>query len=162
MLIFATGFDALRGAYDALAIEGEGGRRLKEQWSPGARTLFGMLNHGFPNLFMVMGPMGTLGNIPRSIEYNVEWVSDLLRHARDHGHTRIEASAQSVDDWMAHVQQCSLGLLSNEVDSWMTGVNTNVEGRSQRVLARYSGSLQQFRSQAGAFAAGGYAGLQIR
>ena len=161
MLIFATGFDALRGAYDALAIEGEGGCKLKEQWSPGARTLFGMLNPGFPNLFMVMGPMGTLGNIPRSIEYNVEWVSDLLRYARDHGHTRVQASAQSVDDWMAHVQQCSVGLLSNEVDSWMTGVNTNVEGRSQRVLARYSGSLQQFRERAGAFAAGGYAGLQM-
>jgi len=110
---------------------------------------------------MVMGPMGTLGNIPRSIEYNVEWVSGLLRHARDQGHTRVEASRESVETWMAHVQACSVGLLSNEVDSWMTGVNTNVEGRSQRVLARYSGSLQQFREQAGAFAAADYAGLRM-
>ena len=161
MLIFATGFDALRGAYDALPIEGVNGSKLREHWSPGARTLFGMLNHGFPNLFMVMGPMGTLGNIPRSIEYNVEWVSGLLRHARDQGHTRVEASRESVETWMAHVQACSVGLLSNEVDSWMTGVNTNVEGRSQRVLARYSGSLQQFREQAGAFAAADYAGLRM-
>jgi cation diffusion facilitator CzcD-associated flavoprotein CzcO len=161
MLIFATGFDALRGAYDALPIEGVNGSKLREHWSPGARTLFGMLNHGFPNLFMVMGPMGTLGNIPRSIEYNVEWVSGLLRHARDQGHTRVEASHESVEAWMAHVQACSVGLLSNEVDSWMTGVNTNVEGRSQRVLARYSGSLQQFREQANAFAAAGYTGLSL-
>ena len=160
MLIFATGFDALRGSYDALPIQGVDGLALRDYWSPGARTLFGMLNHGFPNLCMVLGPMGTYGNIPRSIEYNVEWVTDLLRHARDHGLTRIEATPESVEGWMEHVRASAQGLLSNEVDSWMTGVNTNVEGRSQRVLARYSGTLQAFRDQAGAFSAAGYAGLR--
>jgi hypothetical protein len=135
------------------------GRRLKDDWQGGARTLFGIQNHGFPNLMMVMGPMGMLGNIPRAIEYNVEWVSDLLRYARDRGHTRIEARLDSVDAWMAHVHECSLGLLSNEVDSWMTGVNTNVAGRQQRVLARYSGSALEYKRRADAFAAQGYPGL---
>jgi cation diffusion facilitator CzcD-associated flavoprotein CzcO len=159
MIIFATGFDALTGAYDALPLEGVQGRRLKDDWQGGARTLFGIQNHGFPNLMMVMGPMGMLGNIPRAIEYNVEWVSDLLRYARDRGHTRIEARLDSVDAWMAHVHECSLGLLSNEVDSWMTGVNTNVAGRQQRVLARYSGSALEYKRRADAFAAQGYPGL---
>ena len=38
---------------------------------------------GFPNMFMLMGPHTALGNIPRSIEYNVDWVTGLLAlHAR--------------------------------------------------------------------------------
>ena len=161
MLIFATGFDALTGAYDALALEGTQGQRLKDAWQGGARTLFGVQNHGFPNLFMVMGPMGMLGNIPRAIEYNVEWVTDLLRHVQGQGYTRVEATRASVDDWMSHVQECSVGLLSNEIDSWMTGVNTNVAGRTTRVLARYSGSALEYKKRAEAFAAAGYPGLQF-
>jgi hypothetical protein len=62
---------------------------------------------------------------------------------------------------MDYVKQCSIGLLSNEVNSWMTGVNTNVEGKSTRVLARYSGSGPEFRSRSNAVAAGGYRELQL-
>jgi hypothetical protein len=43
---------------------------------------------GFPNMFMVMGPHTALGNIPRSIEYNVEWVTGVIQHLRDNGLTR--------------------------------------------------------------------------
>jgi hypothetical protein len=51
---------------------------------------------GFPNLMMLMGPHTALGNIPRSIEYNVGWVSGLVRYARDHRLTRVEATAEGV------------------------------------------------------------------
>ena len=46
----------------------------------------------FPNMLMLMGPHTALGNIPRSIEYNVDWVTGLLRYAREHGLTRVEAT----------------------------------------------------------------------
>ena len=51
---------------------------------------------GFPNMMMLMGPHTALGNIPRSIEYNVDWVTGLLRHAREHGLTRVEATDAGV------------------------------------------------------------------
>jgi len=159
MIIFATGFDALTGAYDAMDIRGTGGRSLKDQWAQGARTFYGILNDGFPNLLMVMGPMGSLGNIPRAIEYNVEWVSGLLRHMRDHQRDRVEVPRAGVDAWMEVVRKASVGLLSNEVNSWMTGVNSNVAGRTTRVLARYSGTGPEYRARADAVAAGGYADL---
>jgi cation diffusion facilitator CzcD-associated flavoprotein CzcO len=159
MIIFATGFDALTGAYDAMDIRGADGRSLKDQWAQGARTFFGILNDGFPNLLMVMGPMGALGNIPRAIEYNVEWVSGLLRHMRDQQRDRVEVPRAGVDAWMDVVRKASQGLLSNEVNSWMTGVNSNVAGRTTRVLARYSGTGPEYRAQADAIAAGGYAEL---
>jgi cation diffusion facilitator CzcD-associated flavoprotein CzcO len=156
MIVFATGFDALTGAYDAMEIIGTEGRRLDAQWAAGARTFLGMQNAGFPNLMMVMGPMGALGNIPRSIEHNVDWITGLLRHARDQGLTRVEASQGAVDAWMEVVRQTAQGLLSNEVDSWMTGVNRNVEGRSERRLARYSGTGPEYRARCEAVAAAGY------
>ncbi len=161
MIIFATGFDALTGAYDQIDIRGTGGQRLKDQWKGGAKTFFGIQNAGFPNLLMVMGPMGALGNIPRSIEYNVEWVTGLLRHLRDHRLTRVEVRPEGVQAWMDVCRKASAGLLSNEVNSWMTGVNFNVEGKTERVLARYSGTGPDYRAKADAVAAGGYRELDL-
>jgi hypothetical protein len=51
------------------------------------------------------------------------------------------------------------GLLSNEVDSWMTGVNSNVEGKTTRRLARWSGTAPEYRSRAEAVIAQGWRGL---
>lgn len=105
---------------------------------------------------MLMGPHTALGNIPRSIEYNVEWVTGLLRHARDHQLSRVEATAAGVASWTDHVKSLGVGLLSNEVNSWMTGINTNVEGKQTRIIARYSGSAPAYRARCDAVAADGY------
>src|SRR4249920_814947 len=94
----------------------------------------------FPNMMMLMGPHTALGNIPRSIEYNVDWVTGLLRFARANALTRIEATEAGVKSWTEHVKSLGVGLLSNEIDSWMTGINRNVAGKSERIIARYSGS----------------------
>src|SRR3546814_14652759 len=36
-----------------LTVTGRGGRSLAEHWRGGARTLFGMQTHGFPNFFVL-------------------------------------------------------------------------------------------------------------
>lgn len=115
---------------------------------------------GFPNLMMLIGPHMALGNIPRSIEYNVEWVSDLLGDATRRGITRIEAGDAAVAEWTAHVRDLGQGLLSNEIDSWMTGVNRNVAGKNVRIINRYSGSAPAYRARCEAVAAAGYAGVR--
>ncbi len=156
IIIYATGFDALTGAFDRIDFRGAEGVRLKEKWSGGARTFVGMMVDGFPNLFMLLGPHTALGNIPRSIEYNVDWVSRLLGHMTERGLTRADARPEAVAAWMAHVMACGEGLLTNEVDSWMTGVNRNVEGKQTRVIARYSGSAPEYRAWCERVAEGGY------
>ena len=130
-------------------------------WSGGARTLIGMLVEGFPNLMMLLGPHTALGNIPRSIEYNVDWVSHLLDHMKQRGQTHAAARPEAVADWMDHVMECGEGLLSNQVDSWFTGVNSNVEGKQTRVIARYSGSAPDYRAKCERIAAGGYQELLL-
>ena len=161
MIIYATGFDAITGGFDRIDIRGTEGQRLKDAWKDGPRTYLGVQVEGFPNMMMLMGPHTALGNIPRSIEYNVEWVTRLVRHMRDNGLTYAAATTEGVAGWTEHVRAIGTGLLSNEIDSWMTGVNTNVEGKQTRIIARYSGSAPEYRARCDAVAADGFRELAL-
>ena len=159
MIIYATGFDAVTGSFDRIDIRGVDGLRLKDRWKQGPETWLGVLVDQFPNMMMIIGPHTALGNIPRSIEYNVDWVTGLIRYARDNGLTRLEATGTAVQEWTDHVKSLGVGLLSNEVDSWMTGVNRNVEGKQVRIINRYSGTAPAYRAKCDAVAAEGYKDL---
>jgi cation diffusion facilitator CzcD-associated flavoprotein CzcO len=161
IIIYATGFDAITGSFDRIDFQGEDGLRLKDKWAGGPRTYLGVMVEGFPNMMMLMGPHTALGNIPRSIEYNVEWVTGLIRYARGHDLTRVAATAAGVASWTDHVKSLGVGLLSNEVNSWMTGINSNVEGKQTRIIARYSGSAPAYRARCDAVAADGYRELAL-
>ena len=56
----------------------------------------------------------------------------------------------------ANVKKLGEGLLSNEVDSWMTGINSNVDGKQTRIIARYSGSAPAYRAWCDEVATNGY------
>ena len=156
IIIYATGFDAITGSFDRIDFRGVNGARLKDKWKSGPQTFLGVLVDGFPNMMMLMGPHTALGNIPRSIEYNVDWVTGLIRHARENNLTRVEATAAGVTSWTDHVKALGVGLLSNEVNSWMTGINSNVDGKQTRIVARYSGSAPAYRARCDEVAASRY------
>ena len=161
MIIYATGFDAITGSFDRIDIRGLDGKRLKDRWSHGPETYLGTMVDGFPNMLMLIGPHMALGNIPRSIEHKVDWVTDLMRYARDHKVTRIEATADEVKTWTDHVKELGEGNLLFEVNSWMTGVNTNVEGKQVRIVNRYSGSAPAYRARCDEVAAHEYRELAL-
>ena len=161
IIVYATGFDAITGSFDRIDIRGAGGQRLKDKWANGPQTFLGVQVEGFPNMFMLMGPHTALGNIPRSIEYNVDWVTGLLRHMREHDLSRADVRPEAVAAWTDHVKALGEGLLSNEVNSWMTGINTNVEGKQTRIIARYSGSAPAYRARCDEVAAKGYPELAL-
>ncbi len=161
IIIFATGFDAITGSFDRIDLRGVDGLRLKDRWKNGPETFLGVMVDGFPNMTMLMGPHTALGNIPRSIEYNVDWVTNLIRHARENNLTRVEATASGVTAWTDHVKALGVGLLSNEVNSWMTGINSNVEGKQTRIVARYSGSAPAYRARCDEVAAKRYDELAL-
>ena len=161
IIIYATGFDAIVGSFDRIDLRGAGGLPLKAKWTGGPKTYLGVMVEDFPNMMMLMGPHTALGNIPRSIEYNVEWVTGVIRHAMEHGLTRVAATADGVAAWTDHVKSLGVGLLSNEIDSWMTGVNSNLDGRQTRIVARYSGSAPAYRERCDQVAAEGYRELAL-
>jgi len=161
MIIYATGFDAITGAFDRIDIRGIDGRRLKDEWRDGPQTYLGVLVEGFPNMLMAMGPHAGLGNFPRAAEYNVNWVTDLIRHAHERGLTRIAATPAGTARWTDHVKEMGQGLLANEVDSWMTGINRNIEGKQTRKIMRYSGGYPAYREHCDAVAAEAYRELAL-
>ena len=161
MIIYATGFDAITGAFDQIDIRGVGGVSLKDKWSNGPVTLLGILVDGFPNFMMVMGPHAGLGNFPRAVEFTSDWVTALIGHARDNGLTRVDATPAAAKGWTDHVIETNEGLLFTEVDSWMTGINRNLEGKQVRRVMRYSGGHPAFRQHCEAVTAGGYRELSL-
>ncbi|MGZ5755606.1 MAG: flavin-containing monooxygenase [Burkholderiales bacterium] len=156
MLIYATGFDGVTGAFDRIDFRGPGGVRLRDVWADGPRTYLGQLVDGFPNLLMVLGPHTARGNIPRAIEHSVEWQTGLLRFMREHNYIRVETRPEHVVEWTQTVVKAAQRLLSWKVDSWQTGVNRNVEGRSVRRVLGYNGNAVNYRRVTAEVAAGGY------
>jgi cation diffusion facilitator CzcD-associated flavoprotein CzcO len=161
MIIYATGFDAITGAFDQIDIRGVGGVSLKDKWANGPVTLLGILVDRFPNFMMVMGPHAGLGNFPQAVEYTSDWVTGLIRHAHDKGLTRVDATPEAAKTWTDHVIETNEGLLFTEVDSWMTGINSNVEGKQVRRVMRYSGGHPAFRQHCDAISTNGYKELSM-
>ena len=161
LIIYATGFNAILGSYDRIDIVGVNDCKLKDQWSEELSTFLGIQINNFPNLFMILGPHALLGNNPRSIEFNVEWITDLIQHMTTRDLTRAEATAEAVESWYKHVAEQGEGLLTNQVDSWMTGINSNLDGRHKRILARYSGTQYTYRTRCNEVAENGYAELNL-
>jgi cation diffusion facilitator CzcD-associated flavoprotein CzcO len=163
MIVFATGFDAITGAFDRIDIRGRGGRKLKDKWVDGPHTYLGLNVEGFPNMLTLVGPhnAATFCNLPRCIEQNVEWVSDLLEDMRRKGLTRVEARPDAEEAWTAHVHETAAKLLLMAVDSWMTGVNKNVAGRQKRTFMAYAGGAPKYRQKCDEIAANGYEGFVL-
>ncbi|KAM5356706.1 hypothetical protein ACJ41O_003352 [Fusarium nematophilum] len=157
VLICATGFNAITGAFSAIEWHGKDNRPLiATSDSPkGDRaiwvdhrpsTFLGVTAPAMPNMFMILGPHQPFGNATRSIEHATMVICDLLQHCKDKGYSYVEPTQEAVDRWTDHVVECSKSqTLMNEIDSWMTGVNKNVKGKTVRSVARYSGSAIEYR-----------------
>jgi cation diffusion facilitator CzcD-associated flavoprotein CzcO len=162
ILIYATGFDGVTGAFDRIDIRGANGLSLRDAWAESPRTFLGMLAEGFPNMLMVLGPHTARGNIPQAIEHSVEFQTGMLRFMREHDNKHVETRPERVDEWTRAVIEAAEPLLSSKVDSWQTGVNRNVEGRSVRRVLGYNGNGVHFRRKTDEVAKGGFQEFAFR
>ena len=146
VIIYATGFDAVRGAFDRIEIVGRDGLTLREKWDDGPVTFLGLQSHGFPNFFMIVGPHSgaTFCNVPRCAEQNVEFIADLIGHMERGGLTRCEATEAAEGDWTNQVLDQADQLLAGRTNSWFTGINHNIEGRGRRKMLLYTLGQQYF------------------
>ena len=161
LIVYATGFDAVTGAFERIDIRGIGGVALSDVWADGPRTFLGLQISGFPNLFTLVGPnnAATFCNMPRCIEQNVDWVSEFLRYLRDNGIDRVQPSEEAMDAWGEHVVTSGERMLFTKVNSWFTGINTNLEGRQTRRFILYAAGLPTYRERADEVAANDYDGF---
>jgi cation diffusion facilitator CzcD-associated flavoprotein CzcO len=166
LIVYATGFDAITGAFDQLEVRGVGGASLRDKWRDGPVTYLGLLTHGFPNLLMVAGPQSVSGstNFPRAIERGVEWVTKLVQHARDTGITRLESRADAESWWGNEVRASYERLLLRRSKGWFTGYNSNVVGHEADKVRyqAYFGGGPRYRAFLEQAEAEGYPRIDLR
>ena len=144
LIVYATGFDAITGAFDRISVTGTGGSSLRDKWRDGPSTYLGLLTHGFPNLLMLAGPQSVSGstNYPRAIEDGVNWATTFLEHVRGRGATRFEVRPEAERAWGEQVVRAHERLLLRNSKGWFTGYNSNVAGHEagrNRYPAYYGG-----------------------
>lgn len=162
IIIYATGFDAVTGSLKRIDISGKGGQKLSDKWANGPRTLLGMQTVGFPNLFTLVGPHNgaTFCNIPRCIEQNVEWVTNLISYMKGKDLHQIEPTLEAEDAWTAHVDETAAGTLFPTADSWFMGVNLN-DPTKKRTFMLYAGGQRDYKARCDEVAAHNYRGFAL-
>ncbi|MEZ5279289.1 MAG: NAD(P)/FAD-dependent oxidoreductase [Acidimicrobiales bacterium] len=164
LLVYATGFDAVTGAFDRIDIQGVNGDKLATKWADGPSTYLGIGIHGFPNMMMVAGPQSasSTSNFPRGIERLVDWITDAVVHFRNSGVRRVEASAQSEAEWTQHIEDLYQPMLMKRAQGWFTGYNSNVEGHGQGTVRYvvYNGGAPKYAKLLGEIAQDGYRGFE--
>ncbi len=157
-LVFATGFDAMTGALNQVAIEGRGGESLRAKWAAGPRTHLGIMSAGFPNLYLITGPgsPSVLSNMLVSIEQHVDWVSGLLAHLGREGLATVEPTREAEDEWVKEVQRVAGRTLYPRAASWYMGAN--VPGKP-RLFMPYVGGVGTYRELCDGVAARRYPGF---
>lgn len=158
VLIFATGFDAVDGNYRRMEIRGRDGIEINDHWEGQPTSYLGLSTSNFPNWFMILGPNGPFTNLPPSIETQVEWISDLVGYAEEHGITAVEPTAEAVSDWTDTCTEIANMTVFTKVDSWIFGAN--IPGKKPSVLF-YLGGLGNYRALLNEIADEGYRGFQL-
>lgn len=160
-IVFATGFDAMTGALNAIDIRGRAGNSLKEKWAAGPRTYLGLMVAGFPNLFAITGPgsPSVLSNMAIAIEQHVDWIADCIVYLRNHSIATMEASAEAETAWVSHVNEVAHQTLYPLTNSWYVGAN--IPGKP-RVFMPYLGGLPAYCRKCSEVAAGGYEGFTLK
>jgi cation diffusion facilitator CzcD-associated flavoprotein CzcO len=142
VIVWATGFDFGTGALMRMGIVGRGGLALTDHWADGPTTFLGVQTHGFPNLFFPGGPHAAAGNNPRYNSDQVDFVTDLLVHARDEGSDVIDVTAEAEARWTAMVDRAAAETPFGTIGQYVGG---NIPGKPRRYLLNAGGRPKLFK-----------------
>ncbi|GAQ06775.1 cyclohexanone 1,2-monooxygenase [Aspergillus lentulus] len=164
VIIFATGYDAMDGAYVRLDIQGQkSGGNLRDRWkAEGPASYLGISVPGFPNLLMINGPQTPFANIPPISEENVNFTVDLIKRAQEVSQQEnrpclIEATEEAQRKWGEHCDEIANSTLLKQVPQWLFG--NNVPGKVVSTLF-YFGGVGRFRALIADIKAKGFTGFK--
>jgi cation diffusion facilitator CzcD-associated flavoprotein CzcO len=107
VLVVATGFHTTELPI-AERVRGRDGASLADTWRESGMAAYkGTTVHGFPNLFMIVGPNTGLGHSSMVfiIESQVQYIRGAVRGLREKGYGAVEPTAEAQDAWNADVQR---------------------------------------------------------
>jgi len=132
-IVYGTGFEAevtplpRRIGHE---IVGRGGITLEQKWADGSATLFGMMSHGFPNMFVLPAPgqqAVVTVNYTQLAEVGAEFVAGTVALLEEHGIRVFDVNADAEADWIQQIvdthrdtsavmSACTPSRLNNEGD----------------------------------------------
>ncbi|KAI9321720.1 FAD-dependent pyridine nucleotide-disulfide oxidoreductase, partial [Dichotomocladium elegans] len=140
ILVLATGFD-VQGFLGNMTVNGKYGKTLNQMWDIGyPDTYKSVFIHGFPNLFMILGPASLLGHnsVMTMIEIQVEMTLRMLkRMIKDHV-IAIEPKKEAQDKFVKKLK-------ANLKDTvWSTGCSSWYLTAQGEISALWSGTVTGF------------------
>jgi cation diffusion facilitator CzcD-associated flavoprotein CzcO len=151
-IAFGTGFH-VTDAPIAQRVVGRGGVRLSETWANGMAGLRGTTVHGYPNLFLIIGPNSGLGHSSMVfiIESQLNYVIDALATMEKHRLGTVEPRADAQEHWNDLLQR----RMKRTV--WVTGgCNSWYQDASGRVTTQWPSSTWRYRLVTRKFDVGEY------
>ena len=144
-LVFATGFDAMTGAVNAIEILNEKNISLKSIWSNGPKTYLGIMVSEFPNLFMITGPQspGVKSQMILSIEQHVDFIHNLLIHKKNNKYYQVNANKSKQEEWVNHNNEVANATLYPLAHSWYNG--DNIAGKTRNFMP-YVGGVANYKN----------------
>jgi cation diffusion facilitator CzcD-associated flavoprotein CzcO len=108
-IVYATGFEAEITALTRRIgheIVGRGGMTLAQKWADGGATLFGMMSHGFPNMFVMPAPgqqAVVTVNYTQIAVLGAEFVGGTVALLEKQGVRVFDVNAEAEADWIAQI-----------------------------------------------------------
>ena len=160
-IVFATGFDAITGGLTRIDIQGKGGVSLKHKWAEqGPRSYISMAISGFPNLFVITGPLGpgVFTTMTLAIEHDVNWITDCITYLREQGIAEIDAMVEAEDEWAEFVASTVNKTLFPLANSWYTGADVP---NKPRCFNAYVGGFPNYKQKCDEVAQKKYEGFAM-
>ena len=142
IVVWATGWDFGTGALTRMGIRGRDGRALEDHWADGPMTFVGVQTTNFPNFFFPGGPHAGAGNNPRYNGDQVDFVTETLVYARDHGYDTIEVTPDAEAQWTGMVDRNAARAPSFGQSSYYFGAN--IPGKPRKYLLNAGGRPHLF------------------
>jgi len=166
-LIFATGFAFMTDFTKEAGFDiiGEGGQPLSRHWAEGARTLYGMQTHGFPNFMLISYVQsGASINYVHIADEQALHIAHIVTTCLDRGIAAIQPTEQAEAGWVnevlessaqrrAFLETCTPGIYNFE----------GKRGRAQQLNDLYNGNPMDYLARLREWReAGALQGLEIR
>ena len=139
-IVYSTGFEAeLTPLYRRAGHEiiGRHGVHLADKWVEGAATLFGMMSHGFPNLFVMPAPgqqAVVTVNYTQLAVLGAQFVGRTVARLEEEGVAVFDVSAEAEADWTEKIVSSFVD--ASSVMAACTPSRINLEGHPEAMNPR--------------------------
>jgi cation diffusion facilitator CzcD-associated flavoprotein CzcO len=152
LIVVATGFEATDLPI-AHRIRGRDGRLLADDWTEGGRAFACATVHGYPNLFVMLGPNTGLGagSIIQMVESQTNYIEGAVNYISDND-VPLEPTLEAEEEFLSDLHRRA------EETVWVNGGCSSwyVHPKSGRLTALWPDFMHRFRDENGHFDPGPY------